>query len=205
MMIPEQKYRYLARLFSKYGEMKRKNHFGGYCLIIDHAIVGLVIDGEFYLRGCLFAQNHFEAIGLKKLIYKKKGVLLELRYYCIPDKVWQYESRFLFYVDLTYQAAMEEQLLKQKVEGRIKDLPNMNMASERALGKVGIYHVEALKLIGAKACYLKLRQYNHYRLGIKLLFELAGAIAGYHSSVLPLDLKQELIRWYHTVDCSCSE
>lgn len=67
MMIPEQKYRYLARLFSKYGEMKRKNHFGGYCLIIDHAIVGLVIDGEFYLRGCLFAQNHFEAIGLKKI------------------------------------------------------------------------------------------------------------------------------------------
>lgn len=44
--------------------IKAQNHFGGFCLLVDDAIVGLVLDGGFYLRGCLVARSHFESLGL---------------------------------------------------------------------------------------------------------------------------------------------
>lgn len=40
---------------------------------------------------------------------------------------------------------------------RIKDLPNMNMSVERALGKIGVSHVDDLRMMGAKACFMKLK------------------------------------------------
>ncbi len=200
MFLSEEKYFYLQRLLSKYGEIRKKNHFGGYCFMIDHAIIGLVIDEGFYLRGCLFAQSHFEAVGLKKLLYKKKGVPLELRYYFISDIIWRHEQQFLFYIELAYQSGMEELLQKQKANERIKDLPNMNMAAERALARIGIYNVKEFRMLGAKACFLKLKQFNNHDPGLKLLFELAGAIEGYHCAVLPKGIKQELLSWYQHVD-----
>lgn len=53
-------------------------------------------------------------------------------------------------------------------------------------------------MLGAKACYLKLRQ-KKVNLSIKLLFELAGAIEGYHIAVLPESIKIELITWYNSL------
>ncbi|MFS1563865.1 MAG: TfoX/Sxy family protein [Candidatus Arsenophonus phytopathogenicus] len=93
---------------------------------------------------------------------------------------------------------MEDLSQKQHSHIRIKDLPNMNMSIERALGKVGISDVDYLKMLGAKVCYLKLRQ-KKVNLSIKLLFALAGAIAGYHISVLPESIKIELITWYNSL------
>lgn len=43
----------LDQLLKGFGEFKKKNYFGGYCLIVDNVIVGLALDGLLYLRGCL--------------------------------------------------------------------------------------------------------------------------------------------------------
>lgn len=72
MLLEEEKFFYLSGLLSQFGELKRKNHFGGFCLLVDDAIVGLVLDGCFYLRGCLVARSHFEALGFNRLVYSKK-------------------------------------------------------------------------------------------------------------------------------------
>ncbi|MFW0002808.1 MAG: TfoX/Sxy family DNA transformation protein [Arsenophonus endosymbiont of Dermacentor nuttalli] len=98
---------------------------------------------------------------------------------------------YLIYIALAYKAAIEELSQKQHSHIRIKDLPNMNMSTERALGKVGY-----LKMLGAKVCYLRLIQ-KKVNLSIKLLFELAGTIEGYHIAVLPESIKIKLISWYN--------
>ncbi|WP_272667646.1 TfoX/Sxy family DNA transformation protein [Providencia sp. PROV139] len=189
----------LDQLLKRFGEFKKKNHFGGYCLIIDSAIIGLTLDGLLYLRGCLFARSYFESIKLRRLVFSKKGIPLELRYYQIPEQIWENEELLLHCIELAYRSAIEERKQKQSAVLRIKDLPNMNMSVERALGKISIHKVDDLRAIGAKACFLKLKQLGRFSPSIKLLIGLAGAIEGYHSAVLPLQMKQELINWYNSV------
>ncbi len=200
MSLQEEKIYHLYRLLSQFGELKRKNHFGGYCLLVDNAIVGVILDGHFYLRGCLFAGSHFEASGLNRLVYSKKGIPLELRYYQLSEQMWHDEKLCIYYIELAYRSAIEELQQKCSAIRRIKDLPNMNMSVERALGKIGIYNVDELRMLGAKACFLKLRQYGRNNPSIKFLIGLAAAIEGCHSAVLPSNIKQELINWYNNVE-----
>lgn len=199
MSLTEKNYFRLKQVLKQFGELSKKNHFGGYFLLIDNVIIGLVLDDNFYIRGCLFARSYFEAIGLNRLVFTKKGIPLELRYYLVFEQIWESENLLLHCLDLAYRSALEELLQKQSAVTRIKDLPNMNMSVERALGKIGIYKADELREIGAKACFLKLKQHGRFSPGIKLLIGLAGAIEGYHSAVLPMKLKQELINWYNTV------
>ncbi|CAB5559002.1 TfoX/Sxy family DNA transformation protein [Providencia hangzhouensis] len=200
MLLEEEKIFYLSRLLSQFGELKRKNHFGGFCLLVDDAIVGLVLDGCFYLRGCLVARSHFEASGFNRLVYSKKGIPLEMRYYLLSEQVWHDEPLFLQYIELAYRSAIEELKQKQSITMRIKDLPNMNMSVERALGKIGVSHVDELRMMGAKACFMKLKKHGRNNPSIKLLIGLAAAIEGCHSAVLPKDIKQELIAWYNSFE-----
>ncbi|MDR5609012.1 MULTISPECIES: TfoX/Sxy family DNA transformation protein [unclassified Arsenophonus] len=198
MLLFDSRFSCLQSLMENYGHIKKKPHFGGYCILVNHVIIGQVLDGEFYLRGCLFAELQFEVSGLQKLIYTKKGVPLILKYFFINEMLWNDNLLLCYYIDLAYKAAVEELSQKQHSHIRIKDLPNMNMSIERALGKVGINDVDYLKMLGAKVCYLKLRQ-KKVNLSIKLLFELAGAIEGYHIAVLPESIKIELITWYNSL------
>lgn len=189
----------LEQLLAQFGEVRKKNHFGGNCLIIDNVIIGLELDNMLYLRGCLFARSYFESIGLSRLVFSKKGIPLELHYYLVSTGIWKNESLLQHCIDLAYRSAIEESQRKQTTAIRIKDLPNMNMAVERALGKIGVHRAEELKEIGAKACFLKLKKHGRFSPSIKLLIGLAGAIEGYHSAVLPNNIKQELINWYNNV------
>ncbi|WP_236611180.1 TfoX/Sxy family DNA transformation protein [Providencia burhodogranariea] len=199
MSLTEKNYLHLEQLLGKVGELRKKNYFGGDCLIIDNVIIGLILDDLLYLRGCLFARSYFESIELNRLVFRKKGIPLELRYYFISKQIWKNEELLAHCINLAYRSAVEERNQKQLVVIRIKDLPNMNMSVERALGKIGIHKVEDLREIGAKACFLKLKQYGKHAPSIKLLIGLAGAIEGYHSAVLPSKMKQDLINWYNSV------
>lgn len=199
MSLTEKNYLHLEQLLEKFGELRKKNHFGGDCLIVDNVIIGLVLDDLLYLRGCLFARSYFESVALNRLVFRKKGIPLELRYYLVPKQIWENEELLLHCIDLAYRSAIEEKNQKQSAVIRIKDLPNMNMSVERALGKIGIHKADELREIGAKACFLKLKKHGRFAPSIKLLIGLAGAIEGYHSAVLPTKMKQDLINWYNSV------
>lgn len=99
------------------------------------------------------------------------------------------------YIDLSYHYSIQEYLGQRKKPCRIKDLPNLGVILEKRLSQIGVNQVEELRLIGAKACYLKLMR-NHNLKNSELLLSLAGAIVGCHRSVLPNQLKTELLDWY---------
>ncbi|MBF9177099.1 CRP-S regulon transcriptional coactivator Sxy, partial [Escherichia coli] len=77
---------------------------------------------------------------------------------------------------------------------RLKDLPNMSFHLEAILGEVGIKDVRALRILGAKMCWLRLRQQNCL-VTEKILFMLEGAIIGIHEAALPVARRQELAEW----------
>ncbi len=77
---------------------------------------------------------------------------------------------------------------------RLKDLPNMSFHLEAILGEVGIKDVRALRILGAKMCWLRLRQQNSL-VTEKILFMLEGAIIGIHEAALPVARRQELAEW----------
>lgn len=190
----------LQQILGQFGALKKKNHFGGYCLCIDNALVGLVLDGQFYVRGCLFSRSYFESVGFERLVYSKRGIPLEMRYYQLPEEAWCNPSILSHIIELAYRSAMEETQQRESAAVRIKDLPNMNMAMERALGKIGIFHAEDLIMIGAKACFLKLKQHGKLIPSVKQLIGLAAAIEGCHSEVLPSQTRQELINWFNSMN-----
>lgn len=79
-------------------------------------------------------------------------------------------------------AALKEKKHAQYPE-RLKDLPNMSFHLEAILGEVGIKDVRALRILGAKMCWLRLRQQNSL-VTEKILFMLEGAIIGIHEAAL---------------------
>ncbi|MFS1563866.1 MAG: hypothetical protein ACL7AX_10325 [Candidatus Arsenophonus phytopathogenicus] len=49
MLLFDSRFSRLQSLMENYGHIKKKLHFGGYCILVNHVIIGQVLDGEFYL------------------------------------------------------------------------------------------------------------------------------------------------------------
>ncbi|MBD2785307.1 TfoX/Sxy family DNA transformation protein [Xenorhabdus sp. DI] len=195
MLLSGDRFAQLQHGVSALGKIKKKSQFGGIGLLIDGILFAISSDGEFYLRGNSHAEVLFKARGMEKFIYSKRGIPVTLRYYRVSESLWQNQKQLSEYVNLAYQYSMKEIIDRQKIPIRLKDLPNLGIALERQLWKVGISKVEELRIVGAKAAYLKLQQ-QRKKTNINLLFALAGAIEGCHVAVLPEKLRDELISWH---------
>ena len=68
---------------------------------------------------------------------------------------------------------------------RLKDLPNLRLATERMLKKAGIESVETLEKTGAVDAFKAIQLTHSSDLNIELLWALEGAINGTHWSVVP--------------------
>lgn len=49
MLLFDSRFSCLQSLMENYGHIKKKPNFGGYCILVNHVIIGQVLDGEFYL------------------------------------------------------------------------------------------------------------------------------------------------------------
>ncbi|HCH51222.1 MAG TPA: DNA transformation protein tfoX [Proteus sp.] len=190
----QRKARVLSRI-AKYGALTTKSQFGGSSLMVDEIILAINSDGEFYLKGSGFLETLYKATKMNAYVYLKKGGPITLRYYRITDVIWKDQKKLEQYIDLSYHYSVQEYLGQRKQPSRIKDLPNLGVMLEKKLNQIGINKVEELRHIGAKASYLKLMQLYNYK-NSELLLSLAGAIVGCHRSVLPDQLKMELLNWH---------
>lgn len=74
----------------------------------------------------------------------------------------------------------------------------MSYHLEAILGEVGIKDVRTLRILGAKMCWLRLRQHNS-QVTEKILFMLEGAIIDIHEAALPVARRQELAEWAESI------
>lgn len=196
LFLPEQRKAHLLSRIAQYGELTTKSQFGGVSLMIDDVMFAITSDNEFYLKGSGFLETLYKATKMSSYTYLKKGIPIILRYYHITDSLWGNQQKLDQYIDMSYHYSIQEYLGQRKKPCRIKDLPNLGVILEKRLNQIGINQVEELRLIGAKACYLKL-MHSHNLRNSELLLSLAGAIVGCHRSVLPSQLKMELLDWYN--------
>lgn len=180
---------YLASL----GSIQYRSLFGSYSLTIGDTVFAMVADGELYLRACEQSVQYCVKHSPTWLTFMKRGRPVILNYYRVDEQLWQNTQQLVRLSKYSLEAAIKEKNTRSS-RHRLKDLPNMTFHLETILNEAGIKDVRTLRILGAKMCWLRLRQ-NNPLLTAKILFLLEGAITGIHEAALPARRRQELANW----------
>lgn len=198
-MITQSKKRILQcmELFASLGNIRARSQFGGYSLSANRVMFALVSDGELYLRASHETEEYFCEQGMERLIYRKRGMAVLLRYFKVSKAQWE-KPRALRRMAMLSLGGMQRDIDRRKNNeaGRLKDLPNLTLALERMLWEVGIENSDDLRLQGACVTYEKLCAVKK-DLSINILMALEGAILGFHEAALPMASRELLTQWYN--------
>ncbi|MFS7221892.1 TfoX/Sxy family DNA transformation protein [Rahnella inusitata] len=198
-MITQSKKRILQcmELFASLGNIRARSQFGGYSLSANRVMFALVSDGELYLRASQETEQYFCEQGMERLIYRKRGMAVLLRYFKVSKAQWE-KPRALRRMAMLSLRGMQRDIDRRKNNeaGRLKDLPNLTLALERMLWEVGIENSDDLRLQGACVTYEKLCAVKK-DLSINILMALEGAILGFHEAALPMASRELLTQWYN--------
>lgn len=198
-MITQSKKRILQcmELFASLGNIRARSQFGGYSLSANRVMFALVSDGELYLRASQETEQYFCEQGMERLIYRKRGMAVLLRYFKVSKAQWE-KPRALRQMAMLSLRGMQRDIDRRKNNeaGRLKDLPNLTLALERMLWEVGIENSDDLRLQGACVTYEKLCAVKK-DLSINILMALEGAILGFHEAALPMASRELLTQWYN--------
>ncbi|GKX54942.1 hypothetical protein SOASR030_10540 [Leminorella grimontii] len=179
--------------FSDFGELSSQSMFGGYGICKDNVMFALVSEGKFYLRANSKLESTFINQGMEQYIYHKKGVPVFMKYYHVHQALWQNEERLRSFLSCAFVAAMMDSKKKNAPKcTRLKDLPNLTLATERLLWLVNVESIEDLIKVGALETFIKIREIRK-DVKTELLFSLAGAILGCHAAALPSEVRQALL------------
>jgi len=198
-MISQSKKRILQcnELFASLGNIRARSQFGGYSLSADSVMFALVSEGELYLRATSETEQYFCEQGMERLIYRKRGMSVVLRYFKVSDTQWT-KPRTLRKMAMLSLKGMQRDIDRRKNNeaGRLKDLPNLSLALEKMLWQVGIENSGDLRMQGACTSYMKLCTVKK-DLGINVLMALEGAILGFHEAALPMEARESLTQWFN--------
>lgn len=182
------------RLFEQFGQVKSRSMFGGFGIFVDDTMFALVVKNQLHLRANDKTALRFSQQGYTPYVYKKRGFPVVTKYFAFPE--------FDLSGDLTTlleeaklalcNAQAEREQQAQAKPTRLKDLPNLRLATERMLKKAGIHSVQQLQTEGAVAAFQAIRQSHSAEVNLELLWALEGAIEGTHWSVIPIKRREEL-------------
>lgn len=163
-------------------DVRLKPMFGGTGIYQSNLLIGLLNGQAFYLRAQGHLEKHLERLGCSALLYRKRGVPIRLRYYCLPKRMHQQTALLYRYLRLARRTRLQKQQLCGD-ELRIKALPNLNIAHERFLRRAGIHSVSELKQLGASRAFLKIRA-RFSTASLALFLRLSAALEGKHLALL---------------------
>lgn len=175
------------------GTIRYRSLFGGYSLTVEDTVFAMVASGELYLRACEQSAQYCVKHSPVWLTFIKRGRPVVLNYYQVNDTLWQNQQQLVSLSRYSLDAALKEKQ-SRFAQHRLRGLPNMTFHLETLLNEAGIKDESTLRMLGAKMCWLKLRQVNP-ALTVKILYALEGAIGGIHEAALPAIRRQELVEW----------
>ena len=199
-MINKSKKRVLEclELFASLGNIRSRTQFGGISLSADRVMFALVSEGELYLRATRETEAHFCRKKMERLVYRKRGMDVQLRYFKVSQRQWHEPETLCQLAKLSLQGMLRDIEMKKNSEAvRLKDLPNLSLALERMLWQVGIENSGDLRTQGACHTYLKLCAIKKKNLGLHVLMALEGAILGFHEAALPMASRELLTHWFN--------
>lgn len=184
------------RLFEQLGRVQSRSMFGGFGLFIEDTMFALVVNNQLHIRADEISIRRFKQLGYQPYVYKKRGFPVVTKYYAVPEESWETPQRIV--EDGKNALAIAKQDRESQAQAkpsRLKDLPNLRLATERMLKKAGIESVEDLQEKGSVAAFKAIQEtHQTSTVGLELLWALEGAIEGKHWSVIPKDRRDELAR-----------
>ncbi len=183
------------RLFEQLGSVKSRSMFGGFGIFIDDAMFALVVKDKLHIRADEKSSKAFQKQGYEPYVYKKRGFPVVTKYFALPEGSWDKPDGILTQAKAALEVAKQEREAQaQSKPDRLKDLPNMRLATERMLKKAGIDSVDMLQQKGAVEAYRAVQETHSSDVSLELLWALEGAIEGKHWSVIPQARRDELMQ-----------
>ena len=97
---------YLMELLAPFGNTRAKRMFGGHGIFRDELMFGLVADEILYLKADDENRADFEARGLERFVYYKKGKPMYLSYYQAPEEALDNPRDMLVWAEKSFAAAI---------------------------------------------------------------------------------------------------
>ncbi|MDE1513707.1 MAG: TfoX/Sxy family DNA transformation protein [Vibrio sp.] len=182
------------RLFEQLGRVKSRSMFGGFGIFVDDTMFALVVNDTLHIRADEASIEKFKQQGYAPYVYKKRGFPVVTKYYALPDNCWSDPASILTEAHTALGVAKAERKMQAQTKpDRLKDLPNLRLATERMLKKAGIETVASLQSNGSVAAYKAIQRTHTAEVSLELLWALEGAIEGKHWSVIPQQRRDELL------------
>ncbi|KOO05281.1 TfoX/Sxy family DNA transformation protein [Vibrio nereis] len=182
------------RLFQRLGKIHSRSMFGGFGIFADDTMFALVVNDKLHIRADDELTKKFKTLGLEPYVYKKRGFPVVTKYFALTEDWSNDAQRTLDIAQEALEAAKQDkQVQAQAKPNRLKDLPNLRLATERMLKKAGISDVESLEKAGAVEAFKAIQSTHTSDLNMELLWALEGAINGTHWSVIPQSRREELL------------
>ena len=180
--------------FASFGVIKSRSMFGGFGIFCDDNMFALIVNNQLHFRASTKNEQEFNALGLIPYCYTKRGFPVKTKYYQIPTEWLENEALLLSEARKVLDIAIADNYEKKTTEpGRIKDLPNLRLSTERLLKKAGITSVERLQAEGAAGAFQALQATHGMSVSIDLLWSLEGALTNTHWTVIPAARRTELL------------
>ncbi|CAM2951331.1 MULTISPECIES: TfoX/Sxy family DNA transformation protein [Vibrio] len=182
------------RLFDPLGRIKSRSMFGGFGIFADDTMFALVVNDMLHIRADDKLASQFKSEGLEPYVYKKRGFPVVTKYFALTNDVASCPTRAIELAQSALEVAKKEKTSQAKTRpNRLKDLPNLRLATERMLKKAGIDSVENLEETGSVKAFKAIQATHTADVSLELLWALEGAINGKHWSVIPPERRQELV------------
>ena len=181
------------QLFAQLGKVKSRSMFGGFGIFVDETMFALAVNNKLHIRTNPKTVASFKQLGYTPYVYKKRGFPVVTKYFALPEDCWDDTDVILAYARAALDFAKDEKVKQSDTKpNRLKDLPNLRLATERMLKKAGIESVNSLQEHGSVEAFKAIQKTHSTSVGLELLWALEGAINGTHWSVIPQAKRDEL-------------
>ena len=97
---------YVMELLAPFGNTTAKRMFGAHGIFRDELMFGIIADETLYLKADAQNRAGFEARGLERFVYYKKGEPMYLSYYQAPEEALDNSGDMLAWAEKSFAAAM---------------------------------------------------------------------------------------------------
>ena len=97
---------YLMELLAPFGDVRARRMFGAYGIFRGDLMFGIVAGETLYLKADDVSRTDFEARGLERFVYYKKGKPMYLSYYQAPEEALDNSGDMLAWAEKSFAAAI---------------------------------------------------------------------------------------------------
>ncbi len=97
---------YVMELLAPFGNVRARRMFGGHGIFRDELMFGIIANETLYLKADDENRADFEARGLERFVYYKKGKPMYLSYYQAPEEALEDSGDMLAWAQKSFAAAV---------------------------------------------------------------------------------------------------